>query len=69
MDCSCGLTQKTQRLVTQSCFLTELAGVSQGPGFTSKVSPPALPPPVPLISYPPLGTKTVAETAELPEAE
>lgn len=47
----------------------ELAGLSRGSGFTSKLSPPVLPPPVPLISYPSLGTKTAAETAELPEAE
>lgn len=69
MGGSCGLTQKTQRLVTQSCFLMKLSGVSQGSGFTSKKSPPVLPPPVPLISHPSLGTKTTAETAELPEAE
>lgn len=45
----------------------EPAGLSQG--FTSKITPPVLPPPVLLISYPSLGTKTAAETAELPEAE
>lgn len=46
-----------------------LAGLSQGSGFTSKLPPPVLPSPVPLISYPSLGTKTAAETAELPEAQ